>query len=133
VTRRGQEGQTLVLAAMVLAFLFVPLGVYVIDSGLVESGYAQLSETLQASAEDGASMIDESAYRSSGSAVLDPVSAREVADRSMQVSRLPGLESWTINVQGKTVTVTARLRVVLFAVGSTTITQARAARLAIGQ
>ncbi len=133
MTRRGQEGQTLVLAAMVLAFLFVPLGVYVIDSGLVESGYAQLSETLQASAEDGASMIDESAYRSSGSAVLDPVSAREVADRSMQVSRLPGLESWTINVQGKTVTVTARLRVVLFAVGSTTITQARAARLAIGQ
>jgi hypothetical protein len=118
---------------MVLAFLFVPLGVYVIDSGLVESGYAQLSETLQASAEDGASMIDESAYRSSGSAVLDPVSAREVADRSMQVSRLPGLESWTINVQGKTVTVTARLRVVLFAAGSTTITQARAARLAIGQ
>ena len=133
MTRRGQEGQTLVLAAMVLAFLFVPLGVYVIDSGLVESGYAQLSETLQASAEDGASMIDESAYRSSGSAVLDPVSAREVADRSMQVSRLPGLESWTINVQGKTVTVTARLRVVLFAVGSTTITQSRAARLAIGQ
>lgn len=133
MTRRGQEGQTLVLAAMVLAFLFVPLGVYVIDSGLVESGYAQLSETLQASAEDGASMIDESAYRSSGSAVLDPVSAREVADRSMRVSRLPGLESWTINVQGKTVTVTARLRVVLFAVGSTTITQARAARLAIGQ
>jgi hypothetical protein len=133
VTRRGQEGQTLVLAAMVLAFLFVPLGVYVIDSGLVESGYAQLSETLQASAEDGASMIDESAYRSSGSAVLDPVSAREVADRSMRVSRLPGLETWTINVQGKTVTVTARLRVVLFAVGSTTITQVRAARLAIGQ
>jgi hypothetical protein len=133
VTRRGQEGQTLVLAAMVLAFLFVPLGVYVIDSGLVESGYAQLSETLQASAEDGASMIDESAYRSSASAVLDPTTAREVADRSMRISRLPGLESWNINVQGNTVTVTARLRVALFAVGSTTIRQSREARLAIGQ
>jgi hypothetical protein len=133
VTRRGQEGQTLVLAAMVLAFLFVPLGVYVIDSGLVESGYAQLSETLQASAEDGASMIDESTYRSSGSPVLDPTTARGVADRSMRISRLPGLQSWNINVQGNTVTVTARLRVALFAVGSSTITQSREARLAIGQ
>ena len=133
MTRRRQEGQTLVLAAMVLAFLFVPLGVYVIDSGLVESGYAQLSETLQASAEDGASMIDESAYRSSASAVLDPASARGVADRSMRISRMPGLQSWTINVQGNTVTVTARLRVALFAVGSSTITQSRDARLAIGQ
>ena len=36
--RRGrhQEGQILVLASLVMAFLFVPLAVFVIDTGLVE-------------------------------------------------------------------------------------------------
>jgi hypothetical protein len=107
----------------------------VIDTGLVEAGYAQLSETLQASAEDGASMIDEAALRSSGSktVVLDPVAAREVADRSMRISKLPGLETWSITVEGQRVTVTARLRISLFGLGSTTITQTREARLAYGQ
>jgi len=123
----------LVLGAMVLAFLFVPLGVYVIDIGLVEAGYSQLSETAQASAEDGASMLDEAAYRSSGAVKLDPVAAREVADRSMRVSQLPGLESWTVTVQGQIVSVSARLRIPLFGLGRTTITQSRSARLAYGQ
>lgn len=123
----------LVLGAMVLAFLFVPLGVYVIDSGLVEAGYSQLSETVQASAEDGASMLNEATYRSSGAVQLDPVAAREVVDRSMRVSQLPGLESWTVTVQGQIVRVSARLRIPLFGLGRTTITQSRSARLAYGQ
>jgi hypothetical protein len=131
--RKDQEGQMLVLGAMVLAFLFVPLGVYVIDSGLVEAGYSQLSETVQASAEDGASMLDETTYRSSGAVKLDPVAAREVADRSMRVSQLPGLVSWTVTVQGQIVSVSAWLRIPLFGLGSTTITQTRSARLAYGQ
>jgi hypothetical protein len=131
--RKDQDGQMLVLGAMVLAFLFVPLGVYVIDSGLVEAGYSQLSETVQASAEDGASMLDEATYRSSGAVKLDPAAAREVADRSMSVSQLPGLVSWTATVQGQIVSVSARLRIPLFGLGSTTITQTRSARLAYGQ
>ena len=131
--RKGQDGQMLVLGAMVLAFLFVPLGVYVIDSGLVQAGYSQLSETVQASAEDGASMLDENTYRSTGVVRLDPAAAKEVADRSMRVSQLPGLESWTITVQGETVSVSARLRIPLFGLGSTTMTQTRSARLAYGQ
>jgi len=48
--RRGlgrQEGQILVMSALVMAFLFVPLSVFVIDTALVESGYAQLGETLR--------------------------------------------------------------------------------------
>lgn len=131
--RKGQDGQMLVLGAMVLAFLFVPLGVYVIDSGLVQAGYSQLSETVQASAEDGASMLDENTYRSTGAVRLDPAAAKEVADRSMRISQLPGLESWTITVQGETVSVSARLRIPLFGLGSTTMTQTRSARLAYGQ
>jgi hypothetical protein len=123
----------LVLGAMVLAFLFVPLGVYVIDSGLVEAGYSQLSETVQASAEDGASMLDEATYRSSGAVTLDPVAAREIADRSMRASHLPGLVSWTVTVQGQIVSVAAQLRIPLFGLGSTTISQTRSARLAYGQ
>ena len=49
---RGEKGQILVLAALLLAFLFIPLSVFVIDTGLVEAGYAQLNETVQAAAED---------------------------------------------------------------------------------
>ena len=131
--RRRQEGQMLVLGAMVLAFLFVPLGIYVIDSGLVEANYSQLSETLQASAEDGASMLDEAAVRADGTVRLDPVAAREVVDRSMRISQLRGLDSWTVTVQGQTVSVTAHLRVELFALGGTDLTQTRSARLAYGK
>ena len=123
----------LVLGAMVLAFLFVPLGIYVIDSGLVEANYSQLSETLQASAEDGASMLDEAAVRADGTVRLDPVAAREVVDRSMRISQLRGLDSWTVTVQGQTVSVTAHLRVELFALGGTDLTQTRSARLAYGK
>lgn len=132
---RGERGQTLVLAAMVMAFLFVPLGVYVIDSGLVEAGYAQLGETLQASAEDGASIIDENAYRQSGAKIvtLDSSLARSTADRSIRVSGLPGLESSTVSVNGQTVVVTARLKVRLFAAGAVTLTETKTARLAYGQ
>ncbi|MHB8507385.1 MAG: hypothetical protein ACYDGR_01890 [Candidatus Dormibacteria bacterium] len=133
MSRGGQEGQMLVLGAMVLAFFFVPLGVYVIDTGLVEAGYAQLSETVQMSAEDGASMLDEAAYRSSGKVVLDPEAARAIADQSMRVSRIPGLQSWSVAIGGQTVTVTARLQIRLFALGSTTIVQTREARLVYGQ
>ena len=63
------------LVAAVMAFLFVPLAVFVIDTGLVEADFAQLGETVQASAEDGASMIDQAAYVQSGGqrVVLDHV------------------------------------------------------------
>jgi len=87
-----QEGQVLVMSALVMAFLFLPLSVFVIDTALVDSGYAQLGETLQASAEDGASSIDVAAYRSSnGQTVrLDPVQAQVVTDRSMRAAAVPG-------------------------------------------
>src|SRR5437867_13424233 len=105
----GEKGQILVLAAVLLAFLFIPLSVFVIDTGLVEAGYAQLNETVHAAAEDGASMLNADLYRSSGgrSVELDPALARPVTDRAPAVSRSPGLICWQIEVQGTTVTVTA--------------------------
>jgi hypothetical protein len=37
----GEKGQILVLAALLVAFLFIPLSVFVIGTGLVEAGYAR--------------------------------------------------------------------------------------------
>ena len=89
-----QKGQVLVMSALVMAFLFLPLSVFVIDTALVDSSYAQLGETLQASAEDGASSIDVAAYRSSNGQIvrLDPVQAKAVADGSIKAAAVPGLQ-----------------------------------------
>ncbi len=131
---RDQRGQVLVMAVFVMAFLFLPLAIYVIDSGLVEAAHVQTGETLQAAAEDGAQSLDVAAFRDSGGQVvrLDPDQARATADGSLRVSRLPGLESWTVTVNGNTVTVTARVRVSLFVLGAVTLTQSRAANFAVG-
>lgn len=132
---RADKGQVLVLAAMLLAFLFVPLGIFVIDTGLVEASYAQLNETAQAAAEDGASTLDTNLYRSSGgrSVALDPAQARQVSDRALTVSHLPGLNSWQITVHGSTVTVNADMTVQLFVLGRTQLRATKSARLAYGQ
>jgi len=131
----SQDGQILVLSALVMAFLFLPLSIFVVDTGLVEAGYAQLGETLQASAEDGASTIDESAFRSSdGKTVrLDAAGARQVADRSLKASQVQGLDSWTVNVQGNTVSVQGKLKVKLLVLGTATLTESRSASFAYGQ
>ena len=42
--RRGQEGQVLVMSALVMAFLFLPLSVFVIDTALVDSAYLSAAE-----------------------------------------------------------------------------------------
>ena len=130
----GEKGQILVLAALLLAFLFIPLSVFVIDTGPVEAGYAQLNETVQAAAEDGASMLNADLYRSSHgrSVELDPALARQVTDRALAVSRLPGLTSWQIEVQGTTVTVTANLTVRLFVLGGASLRTKKSARLSYG-
>lgn len=129
---RRQEGQILVLASLVMAFLFVPLAVFVIDTGLVESGYVQLGETLQASAEDGASSVNEAAFRQSGAIELDPLAAQQVVGRSMQASHLPGLDKWSVIVQGNTITVTGTLRVSLVALGTASLTETRSATFVYG-
>jgi hypothetical protein len=132
---KGEEGQILVLAAIVLAFLFVPLAVYVIDSGLIEASYLQLGETLQTAAEDGASSLDTIAYRQSGGQIvrLDSVQAQQVASHSLQVSNLSGLENKSVQVQGNTVTVQAHLRVQLLVIGTVTLSQQRSANFAYGR
>ncbi len=130
-----QKGQVLVMSALVMAFLFLPLSVFVIDTALVDSSYAQLGETLQASAEDGASSIDVAAYRSSnGQTVrLDPVQAKTVADRSITAAAVPGLRSWIVTVSGTRVTVTGILSVQLMVLGIATLSESRSAIFAYGQ
>jgi len=133
--RSGERGQMMVLAAVVMAFLFLPLCVFVIDDALVASGYTQLGETLQAAAEDGASTIDETAYRSSGgeTVVLDASGAQQVAGHSLQVASLPGLGDWKVDVTGQRVTVSGTLRVPLLVLGTATLKEVRSATFAYGQ
>ena len=133
-SHRQQEGQILVMALFVMAFLFVPLAVYVIDSGLVEASYVQFGETLQAAAEDGASSVDVAALRQSGGQVvrLDPDQARLVVDRSLRSSQLPGLESWNVEFRSDSVMVTARMHVRLLVLGTATLTQTKEATFAVG-
>ena len=131
---RDQRGQVLVLAVFVMTFLFVPLSIYVNDSGLVEAAHVQTGETLQAAAEDGAQSLDVAAFRDSGGQVvrLDADQARATADSSLRASRLPGLESWTVGVTGNTVTITAHVRVILLVLGAVTLTQTKGATFAVG-
>ena len=131
----AQKGQVLVMSGLVMAFLFLPVSVFVIDTALVDSSYAQLGETLQASAEDGASSIDVSAYRNSnGQTVrLDPLQAKVVVDRSMKAASLPGVQSWTVTVSGSRVTVTGTISVQLMVLGTATLSESRSAIFAYGQ
>jgi len=135
-TRRHERerGQVLAMAAAVMAFLFVPLCVFLIDTGLVEASYAQLGETVQASVEDGASQLDQQAFRQSGGqvTVLDQAVARQTCERSLQTSGLPGIERITVTTTPTTVTATASVRVQLLVVGSATVTQTRRASFVVG-
>ena len=130
-----QQGQILVLAAILMTFFFVPLAVLVVDTGLVEANYAQLNETVQAAAEDGASMLNEGLYRSSNGRIvqLEPVLARQVTAQALRVSRLPGLGPWQVDIRGTTVSVTAKVTVHLFVLGNATLATSKSARLAYGQ
>jgi hypothetical protein len=123
------------MAAAVMSFLFVPLCVFLVDTGLVEASYAQLGETLQASVEDGASQIDQQAFRESGGqkAVLDQVAARQVCQRSLEMSGLPGLEVLSVRTTPTTVTATATVHVHLLIVGSAGVTQTRSAGFVLGR
>ena len=135
-TRRGdgERGQILVLSALVMTFLFIPLAIFLVDTSLFESAYAQLGETLQASAEDGASMVDEATLRSSNgqTVVLDPALARATADTSMSASHLAGLVSWTSAASRQRVTVTATIAVPLMVLGTAHLTASRSATFAYG-
>ena len=130
----GERGQILVLSALVMTFLFIPLAIFLVDTSLFESAYAQLGETLQASAEDGASTVDEATLRSSNgqTVVLDPALARATADTSMSASHLAGLVSWTSTASRQRVTVTATIAVPLMVLGTAHLTASRSATFAYG-
>jgi hypothetical protein len=133
--RLRQQGQVLVMSAAVMAFLFLPLCIFVIDTGLVAASYAQLGETLEAAAEDGASSIDEGAFRSSDGrkVTLDATAAQQTAEHSLRVSAVPGLQSWTVQVSGNALTATGTVKVQLLVLGSATLKESRSASFAYGQ
>jgi hypothetical protein len=133
-THDAEQGQVLVIAAAFMALVFLPLAVLVIDGGLVESAYAQLGETLQASAEDGASMIDVDVLRRGDGqqVVLNPDVARTTCERSIRASGMPGIVSTTVTVRGDTVTASATIRVDLLIVGAVAITETRSAGFRYG-
>jgi len=122
------------MVAITMGLLFVPLCVFVIDTGLVEASYDQLCETPQAASEDGASMIDQAAFRESGGqrVVLDPRAAKTTSEHSLQASGLPGLESWTVTLAGNTLTASAAVRVKLLIFGIASVHEPRSASFVYG-
>ena len=132
--RNGQKGQILPLTAAVMTFVLLPFSILVIDGALFEAAYAQLGETLEASAEDGASAINQDVYRQSGGqqVVLDQVAAKATSERSLVASQMPGLDAWTVTVQANTVTVSGQVRVQLFVLGAVNLRETKSATFAYG-
>ncbi|MBO0746210.1 MAG: hypothetical protein J2P43_14415 [Candidatus Dormibacteraeota bacterium] len=106
--RHGQSGQTLVMFALVLAFVLVAVLALVVDLAAVVNDYdrAALAATLGAQA--GATAVDEDTYYRTGHRQLLPSTARELCRQAANWSTPP-----TCTVSGDTVTVTIRDSVAL--------------------
>ena len=78
--RRGEEGQAVVLAAVLLPLFFAIIGL-AIDGGTVFAARRELQNTADAAARAGATQVDVRAYRQSSGATiaLDPGLARQAA------------------------------------------------------
>lgn len=78
---RGESGQALVWAAVMLPFLFIPIVGLTVDGGVVFNARRELQNAADAAARAGAMQVDARAYRESAGArvVLDQATARQVA------------------------------------------------------
>ena len=56
-----------------------------------------------------------------------------MVDRSMQASRLQGLESWKTTIAGDRVTVSGKVKVQLLVLGQATLSSSRSANFQYGQ
>lgn len=74
----GDEGQVLVMAALMMVGLVAVVGL-VSDGGLVFSQRRDLQNVADAAAAAGAMQIDEAVYRADGRVVLEEAAARETA------------------------------------------------------
>jgi len=101
--RRGEEGQAVVLAAVLLPLFFAVIGL-AIDGGTVFAARRELQNTADAAARAGATQIDVRAYRqSSGTTVaLDPGLARQAA--AAYLATRPGITG-TVAADTQTVVV----------------------------
>lgn len=75
---RNEDGQVLVMVALTMLGLLSVVGL-VSDGGLVFSQRRDLQNAADAAAAAGAMQIDEAAYRSAGTVILDEGAARETA------------------------------------------------------
>ncbi|MFQ5381196.1 MAG: pilus assembly protein TadG-related protein, partial [Dehalococcoidia bacterium] len=75
---RNEDGQVLVMVALTMLGLLSVVGL-VSDGGLVFSRRRDLQNAADAAAAAGAMQIDEAAYRSAGTVILDEGAARETA------------------------------------------------------
>lgn len=99
--RRDQSGQTLVMFALVLAFVLVVLLAVVVDLAAVVNDYDRAALAATVGAQAGATAVDQDTYYRTGRRQLLPSTARQLCQDAANWSTPP-----TCAVSGDTVTVT---------------------------
>lgn len=109
-TTLQQGGEATVIWCVGLAVLLLPLGGVSVDLWHGISAERTLQDAARAAAAAGASGIDESQYRSSGSIALEPDQVRDLVAANLQrQTNLPsGTRMTELNVDGPEVTVQLR-------------------------
>lgn len=101
--RHRESGQTLVMFALVLAFVLVAVLALVIDLAAVVTDYDRASLAATLGAQAGATAVDQDTYYRTGRRQLLPSAARQLCRQAANWSTPP-----TCEVSGDTVTVTVR-------------------------
>lgn len=105
--RRHRTDDQGTITAFVVIFVLALLLVagLVLDGGLALSDQVQAIDQAQAAARAGAQAIDLTTYRATGAIVLDPMAAREAAERFLLATGHTG----TVHVTGDEVSVTVSI------------------------
>lgn len=107
---RRMEGQTLVMFAVVLAFVFVGLLALIADLGALFTAYTRADNVALLAAQAGASRIDEAAFYN-GQIVLDPAGASAQCATAITAGNLPQATSHcTLNAARTSVTADIQFR-----------------------
>lgn len=101
--RSGQSGQTLVMFALLLAFVLMALLALVVDLAAVVNDYDRAALAATVGAQAGATAVDEDTYYRTGHRQLLPGTARQLCQQAANWSTPP-----TCDVSGDAVTVTVR-------------------------
>jgi Flp pilus assembly protein TadG len=114
VRRRGELASTLLLFPAAVLVVMI-LSAIAVDMTRLHTAQAELENTVDAAADDAASMIDLGWLRTTGEVRIDPEAARRVAERTVAEEALVGAPGGPVEVRlgprPGTITVVASRRV----------------------